>query len=73
MGLEPTGAAAQQCTIPGVVCRDQVAYGTIFMVVFAGMCNGWTGNVWMKLKETMRDVDHSGAIGRSLRLCSMVV
>ena len=33
MGLEPTGAAAQQCIAPGVVYKDQVAYGTIFMVV----------------------------------------
>ena len=73
MGLEPTGAAAQQCIAPGVVYKDQVAYGTSFMVVFACMCDGWTGNVRMKLKKTMRDVDHSGAIGRSLRLCSMVV
>ena len=49
MGLEPTGAAAQQCTTPGVVCRDQVAYN--FHGGFACMCNGWTGNVWMEETE----------------------
>ena len=75
MGLEPTGAAAQQCTAPGVVCRDQVAYGTIFMVVFLLACAmvGLAMYGWKKLKKAMRDVDHSGAIGRSLRLCSVVV
>ena len=30
MGLEPTGAAAQQCSTPGVIYRDHVAYGNNF-------------------------------------------
>jgi len=53
MGLEPTGAAAQQCSTPGVIYRDHVAYGTIFMVILLAL--GMYG--WKKLKEAMRDVD----------------
>jgi hypothetical protein len=67
MGLEPTGTAAQQCTTPGVVCRDQVAYGTSFMVVLLACAMvGLAMYGWKKLKKAMRDADHSGAIGRSL-------
>ena len=79
MGPEPTGVMGQSCPSPGTVSEELqmqrgITYGMIFMMVVDNF-NGCGGNSLMEENQKVwtRCLLCSGAIGRSLRLCNMVV